>query len=111
MINKNGFNRLKKYLPAIPMHLGFIWVGTFGQKKTNYHTLVYTYGFKNSYFVLSFGGNGITFSVAGMEEVSYQPKGKKPSLNQIVSIRKVTSQVIYHLGNGLTLSFCKITSG
>ncbi|WP_228446616.1 hypothetical protein [Chryseobacterium sp. 3008163] len=38
--------------------------------------------FKNSYFVLGFGGNGITFSVTGMEMASAFMKGKKHKLSE-----------------------------
>ena len=44
--------------------------------------------FKNSYFVLGFGGNGITFSVIGMEMVSYWLKNKKHTLSELFKFRR-----------------------
>lgn len=66
-----------KYLPYIPFQSDFAWAGTFGKTKDGLPYIGAHKDFKNSYFVLGFGGNGITFSVTGMEMVSNWLKGKK----------------------------------
>lgn len=66
-----------KYLPDIPFHSDFAWAGTFGETEDGLPYIGEHKAFKNSYFVLGFGGNGITFSVTGMEMVSDWLKGKK----------------------------------
>lgn len=67
----------EKYLPGIPFWSDFAWAGTFGETKDGLPYIGEHKAFKNSYFVLGFGGNGITFSVTGMEMVSNWLKGKK----------------------------------
>lgn len=58
----------------------FSWAGTFGETKDGLPYIGTHEQFKNSYWVLGFGGNGITFSVTGMEMVSDWLKGKKHPL-------------------------------
>ncbi|WP_156308530.1 NAD(P)/FAD-dependent oxidoreductase [Sphingobacterium endophyticum] len=53
----------------------FSWAGTFGETKDGLPYIGTHQDFKRSYFVLGFGGNGITFSVTGMEMVSDWLKG------------------------------------
>lgn len=53
----------------------FSWTGTFGETKDGLPYIGTHQDFKRSYFVLGFGGNGITFSVTGMEMVSDWLKG------------------------------------
>lgn len=67
----------EKYLPHIPFRTDFVWAGTFGETKDGLPYIGEHQDFKNSYFVLGFGGNGITFSVTGMEMVSKWLQGKK----------------------------------
>lgn len=67
----------EKYLPHIPFYPDFAWAGTFGETKDGLPYIGEHKDFKNSYFVLGFGGNGITFSVTGMEMVSNWLQGKK----------------------------------
>ncbi|HMR82971.1 MAG TPA: FAD-binding oxidoreductase [Niabella sp.] len=71
-----------KYLPHIPFHSDFAWAGTFGETKDGLPYIGTHKDFKKSYFVLGFGGNGITFSVTGMEMVSNWLKGKKHLLTE-----------------------------
>jgi len=59
----------------------FTWAGTFGETKDGLPYIGTHPDFKRSYFVLGFGGNGITFSVTGMEMVSDWLKGKKHKLS------------------------------
>ncbi len=72
----------EKYLPHVPFHPDFAWAGTFGETKDGLPYIGEHRDFKNSYFVLGFGGNGITFSVTGMEMVSAWLKGKKHLLGE-----------------------------
>lgn len=72
----------QKIFPDLTFHPDFAWAGTFGETKDGLPYIGEHPEFKNSYFVLGFGGNGITFSVAGMEMVSNWLKGKKHSLSQ-----------------------------
>ncbi|HUH73239.1 MAG TPA: FAD-dependent oxidoreductase [Chitinophagales bacterium] len=60
----------KKYFPDANFYTDFAWAGTFGETKDGLPYIGKHSGFKNSYFVLGFGGNGITFSVIGMDMVS-----------------------------------------
>jgi len=70
----------EKHLPQVPFYADFAWAGTFGVTKDGLPYIGEHKDFKNSYFVLGFGGNGITFSVTGMEMVSDWLKGKKHPL-------------------------------
>ncbi len=72
----------EKHLPDIPFHTDFAWAGTFGETKDGLPYIGTHKDFKNSYFVLGFGGNGITFSVAGMDMVSNWLNGKKHVLSK-----------------------------
>lgn len=67
----------KNIFPDKDFHSDFAWAGTFGETKDGLPYIGTHKDFKNSYFVLGFGGNGITFSVTGMEMVSDWLKGKK----------------------------------
>ena len=81
-IEQKLLKSFEKYLPYIPFHSDFAWAGTFGETKGGLPYIGEHKDFKNSYFVLGFGGNGITFSVMGMEMVSDWMKGKKHSLSE-----------------------------
>ncbi|MFT3901604.1 MAG: FAD-dependent oxidoreductase [Niabella sp.] len=72
----------EKYLPHVPFHSDFAWAGTFGETKDGLPYIGEHKDSKNSYFVCGFGGNGITFSVTGMEMVSLWLKGKKHLLSE-----------------------------
>ncbi|HFK5569448.1 TPA: NAD(P)/FAD-dependent oxidoreductase [Elizabethkingia meningoseptica] len=72
----------EKYLPHIRFYSDFAWAGTFGETKDGLPYIGEHKDHKNSYFVLGFGGNGITFSVAGMEMTSNWLKGKKHPLSE-----------------------------
>jgi len=52
------------------MYTDFVWAGTFGETKDGLPYIGAHPKFPNAYFVLGFGGNGITFSATGMEMVS-----------------------------------------
>lgn len=73
---------LKKIKPDYPFYSDFVWAGTFGETKDGLPYIGTHESFKNSYFVLGFGGNGITFSVTGMEMTSAYLKNKKHHLTE-----------------------------
>ncbi|MFY7843676.1 NAD(P)/FAD-dependent oxidoreductase [Chryseobacterium gambrini] len=73
---------LKKIKPDYHFYTDFVWAGTFGETKDGLPYIGEHQDFKNSYFLLGFGGNGITFSVTGMEMVSQFMKGKKHLLSK-----------------------------
>lgn len=80
LIGKKGqklVKAFKKMFPDKDFHSDFAWAGTFGETKDGLPYIGTHKDFRNSYFVLGFGGNGITFSVMGMEMVSDWLKGKQ----------------------------------
>lgn len=79
---KKLLKSFEKCLPHIPFRSDFAWAGTFGETKDGLPYIGEHKNFKNSYFVCGFGGNGITFSVTGMEMVSHWLKGKKHLLTE-----------------------------
>lgn len=60
---------VNKFLPKVDFIDDFSWCGTFGETKDGLPYIGAHPKFPNSYFVLGFGGNGITFSVTGMEMI------------------------------------------
>lgn len=85
MISKKKEKLVKifeKYITHIPFHIDFSWAGTFGETKDGLPYIGTHSDFKNSYFVLGFGGNGITFSVTGMEMVSDWLNNKEHELSE-----------------------------
>lgn len=72
----------QKYLPLTEFRSDFAWAGTFGTTKDGLPYIGEHKDFLNTYFVLGFGGNGITFSVVGMEMVSSWLKGEKHKLTE-----------------------------
>lgn len=79
---KGILKTLKKIKPDYHFYTDFVWAGTFGETKDGLPYIGEHKDFKNSYFVLGFGGNGITFSVTGMEMASLFMKGKKHLLSK-----------------------------
>lgn len=59
--------KLKKLMPAIDFIEDFSWGGVFGSTKDGLPYIGPSTEFKNCFFVLGFGGNGITFSTQGMK--------------------------------------------
>lgn len=68
--------QLKKILPDYDFVTDFVWSGTFGETKDGLPYVGAHNNFPNSYFVLGFGGNGITFSVAAMDIIASMLQGK-----------------------------------
>ncbi|WET49181.1 FAD-binding oxidoreductase [Chryseobacterium indologenes] len=79
---KEILRNLKKIKPDYHFYSDFVWAGTFGETKDGLPYIGEHEKFKNSYFVLGFGGNGITFSVAGMEMASLFMTSKKHPLSR-----------------------------
>lgn len=79
---KEILKSLKKIKPDYHFYTDFVWAGTFGETKDGLPYIGEHKKFRNSYFVLGFGGNGITFSVTGMEMASKFMKNKKHLLSK-----------------------------
>ncbi|MBB6369191.1 NAD(P)/FAD-dependent oxidoreductase [Chryseobacterium shigense] len=79
---KEILKNLKKIKPDYHFYTDFVWAGTFGETKDGLPYIGEHKKFKNSYFVLGFGGNGITFSVTGMEMASLFMQNKKHILSK-----------------------------
>ncbi len=67
---------LKKVLPDYDFVNDFAWAGTFGETKDGLPYIGKHKDFDSTYFVLGFGGNGITFSVIGMDIISSMLKNQ-----------------------------------
>lgn len=73
---------LKRIQPDYHFYTDFVWAGTFGETKDGLPYIGTHENFKNSYFVLGFGGNGITFSVTGMEMASAFMRNEQHKLSE-----------------------------
>lgn len=67
--------------PTLSFRTDFSWAGTFGVTKDGLPYIGTHAQFPEAYFVLGFGGNGITFSVTGMEMASAWLKGDSHQLS------------------------------
>ena len=85
---KKLVKKLDKYLPENNFRTDFVWAGTFGETKDGLPYIGEHPNFPSAYFVLGFGGNGITFSVIGMEMASDFLKGKKHELSEYFKFRR-----------------------
>lgn len=85
---KKLVKKLDKYLPKNNFRTDFVWAGTFGETKDGLPYIGEHPNFPSAYFVLGFGGNGITFSVIGMEMASDFIKGKKHELTEYFRFRR-----------------------
>lgn len=79
---------LKKAWPDYDFRADFAWAGTFGETKDGLPYIGEHPNFPSSYFVLGFGGNGITFSVVGMDLISRMLKGQRPKLVEYFRFRR-----------------------
>ena len=59
----------KKCFPEIDFIADYSWAGTFGETKDGLPYFGKPKPEDNEHYILGFGGNGITFSVMGMEAV------------------------------------------
>lgn len=66
-------------IPGMDFRLDFSWAGTFGETKDGLPFIGPHPGFPSTYFLLGFGGNGITFSVTGTKLITAMLKGNNPS--------------------------------
>ena len=85
LLNKKEIKLVKSYhriKPKTDFNVDFVWAGTFGETKDSLPYIGEHKDFPHSYFVLGFGGNGITFSVTGMEMVSLWMEGKQHPLSR-----------------------------
>ncbi|MEO8934512.1 MAG: FAD-binding oxidoreductase [Xanthomarina sp.] len=73
-------NKLKKMLPKYHFRTDFSWAGTFGETKDGLPYIGEHPDFENAYFLLGFGGNGITFSVIGTHVIADMLKKKQHPL-------------------------------
>jgi len=71
---------LRKILPGITFRTDFVWAGVFGSTPDSLPYVGMHPGYPDTYFVLGFGGNGITFSVCAMEMISDMLRKKKHPL-------------------------------
>ncbi|KFF03328.1 NAD(P)/FAD-dependent oxidoreductase [Flavobacterium reichenbachii] len=67
----------KKKFPNIDFKLDYSWSGTFGETKDGLPYFGKPDPKKNEHYVLGFGGNGITFSVIGMNSILDSLENKK----------------------------------
>ncbi len=58
-----------KCFPDIPFVMDYSWAGTFGETKDGLPYFGKPEPKKNKHYILGFGGNGITFSVMGMDAI------------------------------------------
>lgn len=72
----------QKTFPKTEFRLDFAWAGTFGSTEDGLPYIGKHKAFARSYFVLGFGGNGITFSAIGMDMVAAWLKEKEHPLQQ-----------------------------
>jgi len=61
--------QFEKYFPGMHFKPDYRWAGTFGETKDGLPYFGKLNPKKNEHFVLGFGGNGITFSVLGMNSI------------------------------------------
>lgn len=72
---------LKKYFPDSLFIEDFCWAGTFGETKDGLPYIGTHSKYPKSHFLLGFGGNGITFSVIGMDMIIEMMEGRSNILS------------------------------
>ena len=80
--------KVAKIFPDYNFRTDFAWAGTFGETKDGLPYIGTHPNFKNAYFLLGFGGNGITFSVIGKKIISDMLHGKKNPLEKYFRFRR-----------------------
>ena len=68
--------KLKLLFPDLNTKAEFAWCGSFGASKTGLPTIGEIPGMKNCFSIMSFGGNGITYSCIAAELLTSQLTGK-----------------------------------
>jgi glycine/D-amino acid oxidase-like deaminating enzyme len=61
--------RFRQLFPYLDLKVAFAWAGTFGETKDGLAYIGEHRTWPNAYFILGYGGNGITFSLLGAEIV------------------------------------------
>ncbi|MDN3724241.1 FAD-dependent oxidoreductase [Aequorivita sp. SDUM287046] len=61
----------EKCFPDFPFITDYSWAGTFGETKDGLPYFGKPDAHKNEHYILGFGGNGITFSVMGMDAIMH----------------------------------------
>lgn len=77
---KKLLEKLATILPGVNFIEDFNWGGTFGSTKDGLPYIGYSPEYNNALFVLGFGGNGISFSIQGMDIITDILNGKKNKL-------------------------------
>lgn len=72
--------KIEKIIPGIEFIEDFSWGGTFGTTKDGLPYIGKSPEYENTFFVLGFGGNGITFSIQGMGMIVDMLRGKDHKL-------------------------------
>lgn len=72
----NLLRSMVRLVPSLKLIPDFNWAGTFGVTRDSLPYIGAHPDFPSTYFVLGFGGNGITFSVVGMDILSDLLAGK-----------------------------------
>ncbi|HTN47361.1 MAG TPA: FAD-dependent oxidoreductase [Flavipsychrobacter sp.] len=75
--------KLQKMMPDVLFEEDFNWGGTFGSTKDGLPYIGASPEYESAYFVLGFGGNGITFSVQGMNIITDLLEGKENELAKL----------------------------
>lgn len=81
--SKQLVKKLEKIMPGISFEEDFNWGGAFGSTKDGLPYIGEHPQYPNAIFVLGFGGNGIVFSVQGMQIVKDILAGKKNELAEL----------------------------
>lgn len=79
--SKNLLKTLKDIMPGIDFQDDFSWSGTFAKTKDGLPYIGKSPEYKRSFFVLGFGGNGITYSVQAMKLLPQIILGEAPELS------------------------------
>lgn len=80
--------QLKRLVPNYEFRTDFVWAGTFGETKDGLPYIGAHPKFPSSYFVLGFGGNGITFSVIGANVIADMLKNKTHPMAEYYRFRR-----------------------
>lgn len=80
--------KVKRLLPEYQFRSDFVWAGTFGETKDGLPYIGEHPNFPSCYFVLGFGGNGISFSVIGAEVILKLLKDEKHPLQTYYRFRR-----------------------
>ena len=79
---KTLMKKLGEIAPQLNFQDDFSWSGTFAQTKDSLPYIGQPPEYKRSYFVLGFGGNGITYSIQAMKLLPLIMKGKTSALTE-----------------------------